>query len=91
MDYKKILRESAYLSGPPRPKKYLHGIIDMIPRNQIGWHQFPPLYTSESELHGSIIGALSGRGASNDHPTVQKAVHETLKHKPSLLRHYMHT
>ena len=89
LDFKRILRDAAYLSGPPRPKTYLHGVIDMIPRNQIGYHQYGPVYTGEEELHRSLIGAVSGRGASGDHPTVQKAVYESLKHRPELLANYM--
>ena len=89
LDFKRILRDAAYVSGPPRPKTYLHGVIDMIPRNQIGFHQYGPVYTGEEELHKSLIGAVSGRGASGDHPTVQKAVYESLKHRPELLATYM--
>ena len=89
LDFKRVLRDAAYLSGPPRPKTYLHGVIDMIPRNQIGYHQYGPVYTSEEELHRSLLGAVSGRGASDDHPTVQKAVYESLKHRPELLATYM--
>ena len=88
-DFKQILRDAAYVSGPTRPKTYVHGVIDMIPRNQIGYHQYGPVYTGEEELHRSLIGAVSGRGASGDHPTVQKAVYESLKHRPELLAHYM--
>ena len=89
LDFKRILRDAAKLSGPPRPKSYLHGVIDMIPRNQIGYHQYGPIYTGEEELHRSLIGAVSGRGASGDHATVQKAVYESLKHRPELLANYM--
>ena len=89
LDFKRVLRDAAYLSGPPRPKTYLHGVIDMIPRNQIGYHQYGPVYTGEEELHRSLIGAVSGRGASGDHPTVQKAVYESMKHRPALLANYM--
>ena len=89
LDYKRILRDAAYTPGAPRPKEYLHGIIDMIPRNQIGFHQYGPVYTGEEEFHRSLIGAVSGRGASADHPTVQKAVYESLKHRPELLANYM--
>ena len=89
LDFKRVLRDAAYLSGPPRPKTYLHGVIDMIPRNQIGYHQYGPVYTGEEELHRSLLGAVSGRGASDDHPTVQKAVYESLKHRPKLLATYM--
>ena len=89
LDFKRILRDAAYLSGPPRPKTYLHGVIDMIPRDQIAYYQYGPVYTGEEEFHRSLIGAVSGRGASADHPTVQKAVYESLKHRPELLATYM--
>ena len=91
LDFKKILRERSYVSGPPPPKEYLHGIIDMIPRNQIGFHQFGPVYTSEEELHSSLMSVVSGRGAQHDHPTVQRTVYESLKHKPRLARAYMNS
>ena len=91
LDYKQILRDAAYVSGPPRPKEYLHGIVDFIPRNLIGHHQVGPIYTGEEEFHSSLVASVSGNGASGDHPTVQRAVYESLKHKPDLLSHYMHS
>ena len=89
-DYKQILRDAALVSGPPRPKEYLHGIIDFIPRNQIGHHQYGPVYTGEEDFHNSLINSVTGDGASVDHPTVQRAVYESLKHLPGVLSHYMH-
>lgn len=88
-DYKRVLWDAAKLSGPPRPPAQVHGVVDMIARNQLGWHTYGPLYTSESEFHDSLKKSVSGRGASEDHPTVQKAVAESLKHHPQLLQHYM--
>ena len=90
LDYKKILRDAAYVSGPPRPKTYLHGVIDMIPRNQIGFYQYPVIHTSEEELHYALLKSVSGRGARYDHPTVQRSVYESLKHNPDLAHAYMH-
>ncbi len=61
----------------------------MIPRNSLGWHTFPVVHTSEEEFHGSLMGSLSGRGSSGDHPTVVRAVWESLKDKPELAQRYM--
>ena len=91
VDYKNILRHAAMVSGAPRPKQYLHGVVDMIPRNQLGGHTTMPMYTSEDEFHRSLIRGLSGRGASNDHPSVVRAVGESLKDKPDLFHHYMNS
>ena len=91
LDYKHILREAAMLQGPLRPKQYLHGLPDMIPRNQLGAHTTMPLYTSEVEFHRSLVRGVSGRGASGDHPSVIRAVGESLKHKPELFHHYMNS
>ena len=91
LNFKQILRDAAMVSGGPRPKEYLHGVIDMIPRNQIGFTQYERVYMSEEELHKSLLKSLSGRGAAEDHPTVQRAMYETLKHQPQLLHLYMHS
>ena len=88
-DTKRVLWDAAKLSGPPRPPAQVHGVVDMISRNQLGWHTFGPLHTSEAEFHTSLMESVSGRGASGDHPTVQKAVAESLKHHPRILTHYM--
>ena len=90
-DLKNVLRAAALLKGPPRPKEYLHGVVDMIPRNQLGWHTYGPVHTSEKEFHRSLMKGVSGRGASKDHPTVVRAVGESLKHLPELLDAYMQT
>ena len=91
LDFKQILREAALVSGEPAQKEYLHGLIDMIPRNQIGFSQYDRVYMSEEELHKSLLKSVSGRGAAEDHPTVQRAMYETLKHQPQLLHLYMHS
>ena len=90
-DYRQVLRDAAYLKGAPRPKEYLHGVIPMIPRNSLGWHTFPVVHTSEEEFHTSLMSSVSGRGASGDHPTVQRAVFESLKDKPDLAQIYMNS
>ena len=90
MDFKTILRDRAMLKGEPRPQQYLHGVIDFIPRNQIGFHQYGPEHVSENELHHSLLKVVSGGGAKEDHPTVVQTVYETLKHIPELAHAYMH-
>lgn len=88
-DLKSVLRTAALLKGAAPPKEYLHGVIDMIPRNQLGWHTYGPMYTSENEFHRGLMRGVSGRGASRDHPTVVRAVNESLKHMPELQNAYM--
>jgi len=90
LDFKRLLRDNAVLLGPPRPKEFLHGVVDFIPRNQIGFHTVGPVYTGEDELHRSLMSSVTGYGAKRDHPTVVRAVHESLKHHPELLQSYMH-
>ena len=91
LDLKSILRAAALVQGSPAPKEYLHGVIDMIPRNQLGWHTYGPIHTSEKEFHRGLMRGVTGRGASKDHPTVARAVGESLKHLPELFHSYMRT
>ena len=90
LDYKKIFREAAFLPGAARPREYLHGVVPLAPRNVLGAHTFGAIHTSEQEFHTALLGAVSGRGAKGDHPSVQHAVYESLKHKPDLLATYLH-
>ena len=86
----KIMREQAFLSGPPRMQEFMHGVTDYRPQNNIGFWQFDNEWKKNSEqaLHQSAMTLLSGQGAKSDHPRIQKLVHETLGHMPELLHLY---
>lgn len=72
-------------------REYLHGAVDMQPRNQLAFFQYLPSFEGENEhdLHQNILGLVSGGGASKDHPRVQKTVYESLKHHPRLAAAYL--
>ena len=86
----KIMREQAFLSGPPRMQEFMHGVTDYRPLNNIGYWQYDHEWKKHSEqaLHKSAMKLLSGDGAKGDHPRIQKLVHETLGHMPELLHLY---
>ena len=86
----KILKDAALLGPAPYLPSLVHGIVDMIPRNQIGWNQMTSTYhaTTEQQLHDSLVKLTTGRGAKYDHPRVARAVFESFKHHPELTTLY---
>ena len=64
---------------------------NMIPRIMHPYSSYSHAMQIDREEHVTkgIIDGTSGRGADNDHPYVQRAIWETLKHKPELLQIYL--
>lgn len=87
----KVLRESHYLQGSPPMREFLHGAVDMQVRNQLAYFQYYPSYSGETdeELHRNLQSLVTGKGSSGDHPRVQRAVYESLKHHPKLAAAYL--
>ena len=86
----KIMKEQAYLKGPPVMKEFMHGVADNRLSNNVAFWQYDQEWKKHSEerLHSSAMKLLSGRGAKGDHPRIQKLVHETLGHLPEVLHMY---
>ena len=63
----------------------------MIPTVMHPYSSYSDMMEADREEHVTkgLIDSVSGRGADNDHPFVQRAVWETLKHKPDLLQIYL--
>lgn len=82
----RILKDAAILGPAPRIPELIHGVVDMIPTNKIGWNQMTSTYHSnnEDELHQSLVKLTTGRGARYDHPRVARAIFESFKHYPEL-------
>jgi len=74
-------------------REYLHGAVDMVPRNMLAYFQYYPSVEGENEhtLHKHLTTLVSGHGATRDHPRVRKAVFESLKHHPKLARMYLNS
>ena len=89
----KILRQTQMLTSSPQMYEYIHGLTDFIPRNQIGFYQYPRSYVGENEadLHRNLKTLVTGRGASKDHHLVATSVHESLKHIPKLASLYLNS
>jgi hypothetical protein len=64
---------------------------NMIPRVMHPYSSYSHMMQADAEenITKGIIDGVSGRGADSDHPYVQRAVWETLKHRPELLRIYL--
>ena len=88
-----LKREHMFLS--PGLAAHFQSVRDeppnMIPRvmHPISSHSFVMQADAEGSVTKGIIDGVSGNGADGDHPFVQKAVWESLKHKPDLLRIYL--
>jgi len=80
-----ILREARNYAVPPTPE-YMQSVIDMSPKNDIGFYQYNAVFEAESEreLHNNLKQLVSGNGAKHDHPRVARSIYESFKHKPSL-------
>lgn len=89
----KVLRQTQLLTASPIMYEYIHGLTDYIPRNQIGFYQYPRSYVGENEvdLHRNLKTLVTGKGASQDHHMVATAVHESLKHIPKLASLYLNS
>ena len=85
-----IMKEQAYLKGPPQMKEFMHGVADYRFSNNIAFWQYEQEWKKhpEERLHNSAMKLLSGKGAKGDHPRIQKLVHETIGHIPELLNLY---
>ena len=64
---------------------------NMIPRVMHPYSSYSHMMQADREEHVTkgIIDGTSGRGADTDHPYIQRAIWETLKHKPELLQIYL--
>ena len=85
-----ILRDQAFLPGPPKMLEFMHGVVDFRPQNVIAFFQYKDEFERhpEDSLHGAAMKLLLGNGASGDKPAIQKLVHSSLGHKPELLHLY---
>lgn len=86
------LKKSKYVSYAGPLSTYMRSVhADMIPKNQFAYFQYQRLFEAdgESAIQKSLTDAVSGKGASHDHPIIQRAVVESLKHKPDLLHTYL--
>ena len=85
-----ILKDAALLGPAPSMESLVHGVVDMIPRNHIGWNQMTATYhaSNESDLHSSLVKLTTGRGEKYDHPRVSRAIFESFKHAPDLMNLY---
>ena len=88
--YENSMREAAYISGGPALESFIHGVVDFRPRNVVGFSQYAHFYEKHPEeyLHSSASKMLSGVGASQDHPRLQRLVHESFKQMPEILTLY---
>lgn len=84
-----VLQKRAMTQGQPAGKEVLHGVPDMIPRNDIGFNQYLHFYQKypEEELYRNVMPQLTGK-SSTDHPRIQRLVHESIGHIPELLHMY---
>jgi hypothetical protein len=85
--------ESMFLS--PGLAEHFRNVRDeppnMIPRILQPYTSYSQMMEADKEedITRGIIDAASGHGADRDHPYVQRAVWETLQHRPELLRTYL--
>ena len=88
-----VLREASFVQSSPQMSEYIHGVVDMIPRNLIGYYQYYPSFQGEREtdLHQHLVSLTKEGGASKHHHRVQKTVYESLKHHPKLATMYLNS
>ena len=82
------------LGGPSAPAvvpmpAMVHGLPDMIPRNNIAFNQYIHFFGkhNEEELFHNVMSLLTGKG-STDHPRVQALMQHSLGGHPDLLSLY---
>ena len=70
---------------------YMTSTLNMIPRIEYAYFQYEQSIQSQPESHvlNSILKSTKGRGIHGDHPTVARAVYESLKDHPELINLYM--
>ena len=83
------MQRAAIMPGPPRVAPMVHGLPDMIPRNDIAFSQYIHFFGrhSEDELFSNVMNLVSGK-SSTDHPRVQALMHHSLGHMPELMNLY---
>ena len=89
----KLLREVAYTQGSAPMTEYIHGAVDMNPRNLLAYYQYYPSFQGEREqdLHSTLMSLTKHGGASKHHHRVQKTIYESLKHHPKLASLYLNS
>jgi hypothetical protein len=85
--------ESMFLS--PGLAEHFRNVRDeppnMIPRILQPYTSYSQMMEADKEedITRGLVEATSGYGADRDHPYIQRAVWETLQHRPGLLRTYL--
>jgi hypothetical protein len=85
--FHQILQNAAFReSTPVSLQSVADAIMDYRPRNEIAFSQYRNLFQRHPEgyLTHSVNGLFSGKGASQDHPRLQKLVHDSLVGYPEL-------
>ena len=87
MHIDKVLRGFPMMSAPaPEQIKFIHGIVDFIPRNIQGGDQFFWKFQprEEEELHQHLLKKTSGKGFNHEDPLIGKAISDSLHKFPAL-------
>ena len=84
-----LLQQRAISRGPLPVQGMVHGLPDMISRNNIAFFQYIHFFQKhpEEELYRNVLPMLTGK-SSTDHPRVQRLVHESIGHIPELFSLY---
>ena len=87
VDYQ--MQRAAMVPGPPPITPMVHGLPDMIPRNDAAGFQYLHFFGkhSEEELFSNVMSLATGK-ASTDHPRVQALMHHSFGHMPEILETY---
>ena len=86
-----VLQQSIYMTPTPRLSEFSHGLVSMVPTNQLGFDQYEGAYHArdEQKLHDALHKGVSGRGARYDNPRFARAVFESLKSAPAIAHAYL--
>ena len=84
-----IMQRAVMMPGQPRGEPMIHGVVDMIPKNDIAFSQYIHYFGrhAEEELFSNVMGLVTGKG-STDHPRVQSLIHHSFGHIPELISLY---
>ena len=89
MNVNHYMQRAAMLPGPPLVEPMVHGLPNMIPRNDIAFSQYIHFFGrhSEDELFRNVSKLVTGK-SSTDHPRVQNLMHHSFGHMPEILAAY---